>query len=33
MAASTWELGGKRPDGPSLKLLDLVKATGLQAIA
>lgn len=27
------KLGEKRPDGPSLKLLNLVKAKGLQAIA
>ena len=32
-AVSTWERGEKRPDGPSLKLLNLVKAKGLQAIA
>ena len=30
---SKWERGEKRPDGPSLKLLNLVKAKGLQAIA
>ena len=30
---SKWERGEKRPDGPSLKLLNLVKARGLQAIA
>lgn len=32
-AISKWERGEKRPDGPSLKLLNLVKAKGLQAIA
>ena len=32
-AVSKWERGEKRPDGPSLKLLHLVKAKGLQAIA
>lgn len=32
-AVSKWERGEKRPDGPSLKLLALVKAKGLQAIA
>jgi putative transcriptional regulator len=32
-AVSKWERGDKRPDGPSLKLLNLVKAKGLQAIA
>lgn len=32
-AVSKWERGEKRPDGPSLKLLNLVKANGLQAIA
>ena len=32
-AISKWERGEKRPDGPSLKLLSLVKAKGLQAIA
>lgn len=32
-AVSKWERGEKRPDGPSLKLLNLVKARGLQAIA
>ncbi|MBP7704059.1 MAG: DNA-binding transcriptional regulator [Caulobacter sp.] len=32
-AVSKWERGEKRPDGPSLKLLSLVKAKGLQAIA
>jgi len=30
---SKWERGEKCPDGPSLKLLNLVKAKGLQAIA
>ena len=29
---SEWERGEKRPSGPSLKLLSLVKAKGLQAI-
>ncbi len=28
-----WERAGKRPSGPSLKLLALVKAKGLDAIA
>jgi putative transcriptional regulator len=28
-----WERGEKRPSGPSLKLLGLVKAKGLDAIA
>lgn len=32
-AVSKWERGEKRPDGPSLKLLNLVKNKGLQAIA
>jgi len=32
-AVSKWERGEKRPDGPSLKLLSLVKAKGLEAIA
>jgi putative transcriptional regulator len=32
-AVSKWERGEKRPDGPSLKLLNLVKTKGLQAIA
>ena len=32
-AVSKWERGEKRPDGPSLKLLNLVKAKGLQSIA
>ena len=32
-AVSKWELGEKRPDGPSLKLLNLVKNKGLQALA
>ncbi|MCW8307636.1 DNA-binding transcriptional regulator [Acidiphilium sp. PA] len=31
-AVSKWERGKKRPDGPSLKLLNLVRAKGLQAI-
>ena len=30
---SKWERGEKRPDGPSLKLLNLVKSKGLQALA
>jgi putative transcriptional regulator len=30
---SKWERGEKRPDGPSLKLLNLVKTKGLAAIA
>lgn len=32
-AVSKWERGEKRPDGPSLKLLSLVKAKGLKSIA
>lgn len=32
-AVSKWERGEKRPDRPSLKLLNLIKAKGLQAIA
>lgn len=32
-AVSKWERGEKRPDGTSLKLLNLVKAKGLRAIA
>jgi putative transcriptional regulator len=32
-AISKWERGEKKPDGPSLKLLNLVKAKGLKAIA
>ncbi|TIR52737.1 MAG: DNA-binding transcriptional regulator [Mesorhizobium sp.] len=32
-AVSKWERGEKRPDGPSLKLLNLIKAKGLQSIA
>jgi putative transcriptional regulator len=32
-AVSKWERGEKRPNGPSLKLLNLVKAKGLRAIA
>lgn len=31
-AVSKWERGEKQPDGPSLKLLNLVKMKGLQAI-
>ena len=31
-AVSKWERGEKRPDGPSLKLLNLVKAKGLQIL-
>jgi putative transcriptional regulator len=30
---SEWERGEKKPSGPSLKLLSLVKARGLDAIA
>jgi putative transcriptional regulator len=30
---SEWERGDKKPSGPSLKLLSLVKAKGLDAIA
>jgi putative transcriptional regulator len=32
-AVSKWERGEKKPNGPSLKLLNLVKTKGLQAIA
>lgn len=32
-AVSRWERGEKKPDGPSLKLLSIVKAKGLEAIA
>ncbi len=32
-AVSKWERGEKRPDGPSLKLLNLVRIKGLRAIA
>lgn len=32
-AVSKWERGEKKPDGPSLKLLNLVKSKGLRAIA
>lgn len=32
-AVSKWERGEKRPDGPSLKLLNLVRSKGLSAIA
>ena len=31
-AVSEWERGEKKPSGPSLKLLSLVKAKGLEAI-
>ena len=30
---SKWERGEKRPDGPSLKLLNIVRNRGLKAIA
>jgi putative transcriptional regulator len=30
---SEWERGEKRPSGPSLKLLSIVKTRGLDAIA
>ena len=30
---SKWERGEKKPDGPSLKLLNLVRTKGLKAIA
>jgi len=30
---SEWERGEKKPSGPSLKLLSLIKAKGLDAIA
>ncbi len=32
-AVSKWERGEKKPNGPSLKLLNLVRAKGLRAIA
>jgi putative transcriptional regulator len=32
-AVSKWERGEKSPDGPSLKLLNLVRTKGLEAIA
>ncbi|WP_404711904.1 helix-turn-helix domain-containing protein [Sphingomonas sp. MMS24-J13] len=32
-AVSKWERGEKRPNGPSLKLLNIVRAKGLQALA
>ncbi len=32
-AVSKWERGEKRPDGPSLKLLNLVRTKGLRAIS
>jgi putative transcriptional regulator len=32
-AVSKWERGEKRPDAPSLKLLNLVKHKGLRLIA
>lgn len=32
-AISKWERGEKRPDGPSMKLLNLVRSKGLQGIA
>jgi putative transcriptional regulator len=32
-AVSKWERGEKRPDGPSLKLLNLVKNKGLGVLA
>lgn len=32
-AVSKWERGEKRPDGPSLKLLNLVRVKGLESIA
>jgi putative transcriptional regulator len=28
-----WEIGGKKPSGPALKLLDLVERKGLKALA
>lgn len=28
-----WEIGGKKPNGPSLKLLNLVDKKGLEALA
>lgn len=30
---SKWERGEKKPDGPSLKLLNLIRTKGLKAIA
>jgi putative transcriptional regulator len=30
---SQWERGEKKPSGPSLKLLSLIKAKGLDAVA
>ena len=30
---SQWERGEKKPSGPSLKLLTLIKARGLDAVA
>ena len=27
-----WEIGGKHPSGPSLKLLDILKRKGLEAL-
>ena len=30
---SKWERGQKRPSGPALKLLSIVKAKGLEALA
>lgn len=32
-AVSKWERGEKKPNGPSLKLLNLVRAKGLESIA
>jgi putative transcriptional regulator len=32
-AVSKWERGEKRPDGPTLKLLNLVRSKGLGALA
>jgi putative transcriptional regulator len=32
-AVSKWERGEKRPDGPSLKLLNLVRSKGLRSIS
>lgn len=31
-SVSQWEIGDKKPDGAALKLLDLVKRKGLQAL-
>jgi putative transcriptional regulator len=28
-----WEIGAKRPSGPSLKLLDVIQRKGIEAVA